>query len=111
LAQSKIEALVRAGAAVSVIAPHARSTVAHLAADGRVRWLRRGFQCGDVQQEKLVFAATGIQAVDRAVAQECQLRRVPCNAVDDPPYCDFYTPAVVQRGDLQIAISTNGQSP
>jgi precorrin-2 dehydrogenase/sirohydrochlorin ferrochelatase len=111
LAQSKIEALVQAGASVSVVAPRAKSNVANLAEDGRVRWLRRGFEPADVQQEKLVFAATGIQAVDRAVAQECQRRRVFCNAVDDPPFCDFYTPAVVKRGDLQIAISTNGHSP
>ena len=34
-----------------------------------------------------------------------------CNAVDDPPFCDFYFPSVVRRGDLQIAISTAGESP
>ena len=34
-----------------------------------------------------------------------------CNAVDDPPFCDFYFPSVVRRGELQIAISTAGESP
>jgi len=40
-----------------------------------------------------------------------QRRGILCNAVDDPPNCDFYFPAVVRRGDLQIAISTAGESP
>jgi precorrin-2 dehydrogenase/sirohydrochlorin ferrochelatase len=49
--------------------------------------------------------------VNRAVFLESQKRGILCNAVDDPPHCDFYFPAVVRRGDLQIAISTAGESP
>lgn len=105
LAVSKIHALVQTGAHVHVVAPHARAGL-----DG-AHWDARPFAAPDVADKRIVFAATGIAAVDREVARACRERGVLCNAIDDPPHCDFYTPAVVQRGDLQIAISTNGKSP
>ncbi len=49
--------------------------------------------------------------VNRAVFAEAQAKEILCNAVDDPPFCDFYFPSIVKRGDLQIAISTAGESP
>jgi precorrin-2 dehydrogenase/sirohydrochlorin ferrochelatase len=49
--------------------------------------------------------------VNAAVFREAGARGILCNAVDDPEHCDFYYPAVVRRGDLQIAISTSGRSP
>jgi siroheme synthase-like protein len=55
--------------------------------------------------------ATASRSLNGSIYREAQRRGVLCNVVDDPEYCDFYYPAVVRRGDLQIAISTNGQSP
>jgi precorrin-2 dehydrogenase/sirohydrochlorin ferrochelatase len=49
--------------------------------------------------------------VNHAIYREAQARGILCNVVDDPPYCDFYYGALVRRGQLQIAISTNGLSP
>ena len=59
----------------------------------------------------LVVAATSSTAVHQRIFREAHLRGVLCNIVDVPKLCDFYYPAVVQRGDLQIAVSTAGQSP
>jgi len=59
----------------------------------------------------LVVAATDSPVVNRAVFKEATEKNILCNAVDDPPFCDFYFPSVVRRGDLQIAISTAGASP
>jgi precorrin-2 dehydrogenase/sirohydrochlorin ferrochelatase len=59
----------------------------------------------------IVITATPSREVNAQIFQEARLRNVLCNSVDDPENCDFYYPAVVQRGDLQIAISTNGRSP
>ena len=59
----------------------------------------------------IVVAATSLREVNSEVFKQARLRNVLCNAVDDPENCDFYYPAVVNRGDLQIAISTGGRSP
>ena len=59
----------------------------------------------------MVIAATNASDVNRAVFEEARRRNIPCNAVDDPPNCDFYFGSVVSRGDLQVAISTTGESP
>ena len=111
LAESKIESLRAAHAKVTVIAPEARERIADMAAAGEIEWLQRTFQPGDVHNYFLVVTATNIAAVNRAVYLEAQAKNIICNAVDDPPFCDFYFPSVVRRGDLQIAISTAGASP
>jgi precorrin-2 dehydrogenase/sirohydrochlorin ferrochelatase len=113
LAESKIESLKAANADVTVIAPEARQRILDMAASGEVTYLQRPFTSGDVTSKKffLVVTATNIPAVNRAVYQEAVAANIICNAVDDPPFCDFYFPSVVRRGDLQIAISTSGQSP
>jgi precorrin-2 dehydrogenase/sirohydrochlorin ferrochelatase len=59
----------------------------------------------------LVIAATNDSAVNRAVYEEARRHGALCNAVDDPPNCDFYFGSVVRRGDLQVAVSTAGESP
>jgi precorrin-2 dehydrogenase/sirohydrochlorin ferrochelatase len=66
---------------------------------------------GDLDGTLLAIVATASRALNGSIYREAQRRGVLCNVVDDPEYCDFYYPAVVRRGDLQIAISTNGQSP
>ncbi len=111
LAESKIASLHAADAQVTVIAPAARESIAEMAANGEVVWHRRAYAPGDLAGSFLVVAATDDAAVNRAVFAEAEASGVLCNAVDDPPFCDFYFPSVVRRGDLQIAISTAGQSP
>jgi precorrin-2 dehydrogenase / sirohydrochlorin ferrochelatase len=111
LAESKIESLRAAHARVTVIAPEARSRIVDLAAAGELEWKQRGYIEGDLAGNFLVVAATNDPAVNRAVYKEAVENNVLCNAVDDPPFCDFYFPSVVRRGDLQIAISTAGASP
>lgn len=111
LAESKIESLRAAHAKVTVIAPTARASIVELAAAGEIEWRQREYVAGDLAGQFLVVAATDSAAVNRAVYHEAKERNVICNAVDDPPFCDFYFPSVVRRGDLQIAISTAGASP
>jgi precorrin-2 dehydrogenase/sirohydrochlorin ferrochelatase len=112
LAESKIESLRAAEAAVTVIAPWASPAIEDLAAAGEVTWHRRPYRAGDVAPGTfLVVTATDVPAVNRAVYLEATGKSILCNAVDDPPYCDFYFPSIVKRGDLQIAISTAGASP
>ena len=111
LAESKIESLLAANAKVSVIAPKANERITALAESGELTLHLREYAHGDLSGQFLVVAATDIPAVNRAVFAEAEAAGVLINAVDDPPFCDFYFPSVVRRGDLQIAISTAGHSP
>lgn len=111
LAESKIESLQAANAQITVIAPEASERIRGLAEAGEVQYHQRAYVEGDLTGHFLVVAATNVPAVNRAVFQEATEKGVLCNAVDDPPFCDFYFPSVVRRGDLQIAISTAGASP
>jgi precorrin-2 dehydrogenase/sirohydrochlorin ferrochelatase len=111
LAEAKIESLRAANGKVTVIAPEASTRIVNMADSGEIEWLQREFQAGDVHDYFIVVTATNVPAVNRAVYLEAQAKNILCNAVDDPPFCDYYFPSVVRRGDLQIAISTAGASP
>src|SRR6201993_371707 len=111
LAESQLESLRAADARIPVIATHASLAIREQAIAGELTLHLRPYQTGDLKDAFLVVAATDDPAVNRAVFVEAESSGVLCNAVDDPPFCDFYFPSVVRRGDLQIAISTAGQSP
>lgn len=111
IAESKIPGLLEAGAKVRVIAPEANSVITDWARSGRITWERRSFQSTDLDGIFLVIAATSLSDLNATVFREAQQRNILCNAVDDPENCDFYYPAVVRRGALQLAISTAGLSP
>ena len=109
--ESKIRSLLVSRAKVHVVAPRATPTVTAWDRAGVLRWVPREFHPSDLDGVFLAVAATSTTAVNDEVYREAQTRRVLCNVVDVPDRCDFYYPAVVRRGDLQIAISTGGQSP
>jgi precorrin-2 dehydrogenase/sirohydrochlorin ferrochelatase len=111
LAESKVESLLAASGRVTVIAPKANPKLIELAEAGEVTWHQREYGRGDLAGQFLVVAATNKPEVNRAVFAEAEASGVLINSVDDPPFCDFYFPSVVRRGDLQIAISTAGASP
>jgi precorrin-2 dehydrogenase / sirohydrochlorin ferrochelatase len=111
VALSKIEGLLVSGAEVRVVAPRAVDPVITLAQAGKISWWQRSFEPADLDGVFLAVVATSTSELNGRVFQEAQRRGILCNVVDDPPHCDFYYPSVVRRGDLQIAISTNGRSP
>jgi precorrin-2 dehydrogenase/sirohydrochlorin ferrochelatase len=109
--KAKIESLLATGALVRVIAPKATPRVREWARDGRIDWEAREYAPSDFAGVFLVIAATSSPALHDEIYAEARSRGVLCNAVDEPERCDFYFPAVVRRGELQIAISTGGLSP
>jgi precorrin-2 dehydrogenase len=111
IAESKIASLLDAAAIVRVVAPEATPQVQSWAEAGKIEWLARPCEQGDIDQVFLVVAATSSPELHQQIFTEAQRRGVLCNVVDVPELCDFYYPAVAQRGALQIAISTSGQSP
>lgn len=72
---------------------------------------RREFYPGDLYSVDLVIAATGNRELSRQIKREAKERNVLANVADTPDLCDFYLGSIVQKGDLKIAISTNGKSP
>ncbi|MGD0414772.1 MAG: bifunctional precorrin-2 dehydrogenase/sirohydrochlorin ferrochelatase [Terriglobales bacterium] len=109
--EPKIGGLIDTGASVHVVAIAASGQVREWADAGKIELELRAFTAGDLDGKFLAVAATASESLNKLIYQEAQRRGVLCNVVDVPEYCDFYYPAVVRRGDLQIAISTAGQSP
>ncbi|HET9993935.1 MAG TPA: bifunctional precorrin-2 dehydrogenase/sirohydrochlorin ferrochelatase [Candidatus Acidoferrum sp.] len=111
IAESKIESLIEADGKVRVVAPKATSQIRYWAEEKRIEWMARDWQQSDLDEMFLVIAATSSTEVHERIFDEATRRGVLCNIVDVPGLCHFYYPAVVQRGALQIAISTAGLSP
>jgi siroheme synthase-like protein len=109
--EPKIRSLIDCGARVHVVAPSAAVAVTEAASQGALAWSQRVFELSDLDGIFLVVAATSSPEVDHAIYRAAQERGILCNVVDDPPHCDFFYPAVVRRGQFQIAISTGGLSP
>ena len=111
IAQQKIEAVLRSATDVTVLAPQITPRIRLWAHQGRLKHVALQYHSGMAQGYFLVIAATDSEPVNRAVYAEARASGALSNSVDDPGYCDFYAPAVVSRGDFQIAISTGGHSP
>lgn len=111
VALDKIGSLLKTGVQLRVVAPRAHAEIQELAREGKLELVLRAFEPADLDGNFIVIAATDVPAVNAAVYREAVARGVPCNSVDDIPNCDFFFGSVVNRGDLQIAISTAGESP
>ncbi len=109
--EAKIRGLLSTGAKIRVVAHTASVAVREWARNGEIVLEERGFVLSDLDYVFLVVVATSTRDLNEFVFGEARARGILCNVVDVPEQCDFYYPAVVQRGDLQIAISTSGQSP
>ncbi len=111
LAESKLPALLEAGARVRLISLRLNPNLLAQVRAHHLDWWPKLYEPGDLAGAFLVIAATSITEVNAAVFREAEARNILCNSVDDVDNCHFYYGAIVQRGDLQIAISTNGKSP
>jgi uroporphyrin-III C-methyltransferase/precorrin-2 dehydrogenase/sirohydrochlorin ferrochelatase len=111
VALEKINSLLITGLRLRVIAPEAKPEIQQLARENRLEWIQRSFEAADLDGNFVVIAATDDPQVNATVYREAVRRGILVNSVDDPPHCDFYFGSVVRRGDLQIAISTAGESP
>jgi len=109
--EPKIGGIIDTGARIHVVAIAASDQVREWAEAGKIDLEVRGFTSADLDGKFLAVVATASRSLNELVYREAQQRGVLCNVVDVPDLCDFFYPAVVRRGDLQIAISTAGQSP
>lgn len=111
VAEQKIEAVLRSATDVTVVSPQITPRIRLWAHQGRIKYQGIEFRPGMTRGYFLVISCTDSEETNRAVYQEARKNGALANAVDDPGYCDFFAPAMVSRGEFQIAISTNGNSP
>jgi len=108
VAVRKIAGLVAAGADVRVVAPEIDERLERELV-GEIR--ERGYEAGDLEGVRLVVTATGVEAVDAAVAADARARGIWVNAADQPVDCDFILPAIARQSSISVAVSTDGKSP
>ncbi len=111
IAERKTLSLIESGAAVTLISPDITNKLDELIKQNVVQYHNRLFKRGDTNGFFLVIAATNSTAANQIIYDEAVFSQTLINCVDDPENCNFYVPAQVRRGDLQIAISTSGKLP
>ena len=105
---AKVHTLVTRGAEVVYVNPTAEESIANLARAGKLTWVQHAFQPADLDGALLVITDLDDNSVVYRAAEQ---RNVLCNAADDPDFCRFSFGSVVSRGDLTVAVSTNGIAP
>jgi len=111
IGEPKIGGLLETSARIRVVALDASPAVREWARAGKIELELRAFSAEDLDGAFLAVVATNSRSLNERVYHAAQRRGVLCNVVDVPDLCDFFYPAIVRRGDLQIAVSTSGQSP
>ena len=111
VAERRVRGLCDAGAQVRVVGITATEGILQLADEGAIHLCQRAFEPGDLDGSVLVIAATDQADVNRAVQAAAKCREILFCGADRHTESDFIVPAVVRRGDLQVSISTGGNSP
>ncbi|WP_425364927.1 siroheme synthase CysG [Georhizobium profundi] len=108
---AKTRLLLNTRADIRVYADAPADDFARFIRENGISHIPAGFSRDAIESAVLVFAATGDAAEDRRIVAEARALRIPANAVDQPDECDFYTPALVNRAPVAVAIGTEGAGP
>ncbi|MHB8917889.1 MAG: precorrin-2 dehydrogenase/sirohydrochlorin ferrochelatase family protein [Desulfocucumaceae bacterium] len=111
VAERKVLSLLECGARVRLVSPSITAGLMELAGSGRIEIIKDFYRDDCLDGAFLVIGATDSDGVNGRVSVDSMSRGLLVNVVDDPPRGNFYVPAVVRRGSLQIAVSTDGNSP
>lgn len=111
VAVRKVQTLLAAGARVVVVAERIDDMLTALCRNTDVELIKSKYSKNYLAGALLAIAATNNHPLNKQIYKDCQELEVLCNVVDVPELCDFFVPAVVKRGDLQIAIGTEGRCP
>jgi precorrin-2 dehydrogenase/sirohydrochlorin ferrochelatase len=111
VALRKVQALVAAGARLVVVAERIDDMLTIQSQGTNVKLIKSRYSKEYLTGAVLVIAATNNHELNRRIYKDCQELEILCNVVDEPELCDFFVPAVVKRGDLQIAVGTEGHCP
>ena len=109
--EPKIAGLLETGARIRVVALDASPAIREWARSGKIELELRAFTNDDLQGAFMAVVATASRTLNERIYHEALRLGVLCNVVDVPDLCDFFYPSIVRRGNLQIAVSTAGNSP
>jgi precorrin-2 dehydrogenase / sirohydrochlorin ferrochelatase len=107
----KAETMMKYGARVTVVSPEFTDELEQWAREGCLALKRKRYDHSDLEGANIVIASTDDQSVNEQIAADCRARRIPVNVVDVTPLCEFIVPAIIEKGSIQIAVSTGGSSP
>lgn len=107
----KAETMMRYGARVTIVSPEITEEIAAWEQAGALAVHRKMYMESDLEGASIVIASTDDPCVNARVARDCRRRRIPVNVVDVTHLCEFIVPAIIEKGSIQIAISTGGKSP
>lgn len=110
-ALAKARLIGQSSAHLRIVAEHAEPALRDWIAENGASHIAQAYRSDHLQGAVLVFAATGEEAFDRLVSQDARALNIPVNAVDRPELCDFFTPALVNRAPVAVAIGTEGAGP
>ncbi|MBI3940465.1 MAG: bifunctional precorrin-2 dehydrogenase/sirohydrochlorin ferrochelatase [Acidobacteria bacterium] len=110
-AEKRIRALLGCGASVRVVSPSVTPAIAKWARRNSIRWIRGGIGRNHFDGADLVFGTSEDRSANARIYRWAKKCRCLVNVTDEPALCDFYMPAVIRRGHLTLAVSTDGQSP
>ncbi|MCG9558307.1 siroheme synthase [Vibrio kanaloae] len=108
----KVDSLLRAGANVTLVSPKVAPYLSKLVEESKLHWVQNFYSSQILSKDYLqVWATTDNPSLNHQVYNDAKKLGVLVNVVDDLPYCDFITPSMINRGRIQIAISSGGASP
>ena len=107
----KAETMMKYGARVTIVSPEFTEEIEQWSRDGALQLRNKPYEEADLDGATLVIASTDDPCVNARVARDARRRRIPVNVVDVTHLCEFIVPAIVERGSIQIAVSTGGKSP
>ncbi len=107
----KAETMMNYGARVTVVSPEFTGEIEKWAEEGCLALKRKKYDASDLDDANIVIASTDDERVNTQIATDCRRRRIPVNVVDVTPLCEFIVPAIIEKGSIQIAVSTGGKSP
>jgi len=113
VAEEKLRFLLKSSpdAEVTMVAPFFREETIAMAQKGKVNMVTDSYNDTYLQGKHLVIATTDVPEVNIQVYKDCRSQNILVNVADNPPYCDFYMGGIVTKGNVKVAISTNGKSP
>lgn len=111
IAFRKARLVSRAGASVTVVAPHISDELRELVKDCNGKCLNESYQADHVDNVVLVIAATDDAAINQQVAEDARRKAILVNVVDTPELCDVIFPAIIDRNPLLISVSSSGAAP